>query len=355
MSDWVCGNLDFEYELAEPNRYQRPPAVARTVREWSQLLRLLPGMEKAEELDLSQPPPRADRVEVWGVTPSVQRVLEALGQPTPFWETVRRVNDKRFSHALECELGVALPGSAVVTTPEELEQVVEQCPGDWVLKHPFGVSGRERLMGREGRLSDSVRGWARRQFGKGWSLLFEPWVEGREDFSSHYQIKPDGSVLYAGECELLSDRGGVYRGSRVTDLNSPEVKVVTDKVVASLVEQGYWGPVGIDGFRGHLRGRPITRPLVEINARYSFGRIALELHQRLPAGWCLSWLHPKVPQAEALEPLPSDPAGGRYRLPEEVNGSGALRTILLVSPTLERLEELEASYQVPGDSGDCGS
>ena len=42
----------------------------------------------------------------------------------------------------------------LVSTFEQLQQAVRDCPHDWVLKHPFGFSGRERGLGKRARISD---------------------------------------------------------------------------------------------------------------------------------------------------------------------------------------------------------
>src|SRR5437870_968987 len=53
----------------------------------------------------------------WGWTPSAVEAGERVGaiiNPVPF-EIVRRVNSKLWSHALEVELGVTLPGAGVAS------------------------------------------------------------------------------------------------------------------------------------------------------------------------------------------------------------------------------------------------
>jgi hypothetical protein len=101
-----------------------------------------------------------------------------------------------------------------VSTFEQLQQAVRDCPHDWVLKHPFGFSGRERRLGKRARISDSAAGWARRKLSRGWTLLFEPWVEERRDASYHFDILPEGRVAPTAP---QSPTAGCFMGSRVYD------------------------------------------------------------------------------------------------------------------------------------------
>jgi hypothetical protein len=71
------------------------------------------------------------------------------------------------------------------------------------------------------------------------------------------------------------------------------------RAVAALTGQrlagtGYTGPFGIDAFahRSNLPpGEIVFRPLVEVNARFTMGRIALELERCMPHGKTGLWRH----------------------------------------------------------------
>lgn len=328
----ALANLDFEYELAGRT------FPAWVVQRWRHVLRLLPQARSAICLE----PGAAERVPglllPWGVT---ERVLKlADGQEFPDPEVVRQVNDKRFSHQLEKRFGVELPFARLVSSLEELEQAVQECPFDWVLKHPMGVSARERAVGKRGRLSDSGRGWARKQF-PDWTLVFEPWVDPRQDFSLHFEIDRAGNVEYIGYCLLTADPGGVYRGNTVLPERGVPGRALAcgRQVAGELASLGYWGPVGIDAFEGMLGDQPVLRPLVEINARYSFGRLTLALRDWLPQGWCLSWSHPKL-AAPAYPPLPHRPSPGIYGVPVEADPQGTSGTFVCVASTAEEMSRI---------------
>ena len=327
-------------------------------------MRLLPEAREADFLEPGTLPRAEDMTGVerfipWGVTPRVAefaRGLGALKTPFPSVELVREINDKRFSHELEKEFQLALPYSEVVSSNSQLLDTVGDCPFDWVLKHPLGFSARERMVGRRGQLSESARGWARRKFRQGWTLLFEPWVEQRQDYSVHFQIEPTGRTRLLGWCELVGDPGGVYRGNRVVLPHRLEEAALEDaqRVAQRLAERGYHGPVGIDAFRGRLGDQAVTRPLVEINARYSFGRLALSLADWLPSGWSYLWWHPSRAEARGFDfsnwsPLPKKespkPTAGIYGLPLVADPRGVSQTVVVIAPTEDELKALEASLR----------
>jgi len=309
----VWSNLDFEYELAGGPAFRPSPQLKKLCGRWEAILRLLPGCEEA-----TIGPEAGAEIVPWGVSPSI---VQATGeQRFPEIETVRELNDKRFSHRLEEELGCALPGAHIVGSLSELERATRRSEGDWVLKHPLGVGGRERVTGKGGQANPQARSWAASRFAEGWSLVFEPWAYRRTESSFHFEIEESGTA-FLGQCGLVSDESGAFRGNtvkRVSELDT-ELLDTVQLAMARVWETGYRGPVSVDSFRGFLGETPVLRPLMEINARYSFGRMALELFRRIPEGWSLFWWHPKARELRAVEEqareFPEHWAPGVYRLP----------------------------------------
>jgi len=305
-----------------------PPFVESFSRRWIHILRLLPGCRDAEVLERQQ---TASGLRVWGVTPHTYKRAQQLGLEEQFPRpgVVREVNSKVYSHQLEGRWG--LPESCLITSPDQLAPL----QSDWILKHPFGVSGRERVLGKGGEITDSARGWASKRLHEGWTLILEPWVETEEEFSHHYEVLKSGEVRFVGWCTLLSDAGGHFRGnaSRPKESMDSDALAVGQEVCRNLWESGYWGPVGIDGFTGHIHHKPIRRPLSEINARYSFGRLFLELTRLLPPSFSAIWHHPgaKTP-SPALKKWPGPKwETGCFRLPEYADSGARSGTYVQIS------------------------
>ncbi len=356
MKHVIVSNLDFEDEFSSPSPYIPGRSLLLLNQKWSSILRLIPDLNDAVRLqdwkpskeELSEP----FTLVPWGHTPSVLERASTMGLVVegPSTKVVLAVNEKTYSHEWEHRLGIALPYSRVIRTLEGLRTSVLTCPFGWVLKHPMGVSGRGRLVGKAHELPDVSKDWAREQFRKGWELVFEPWVEDKMDFSLHYDIKQDGSFARVGATELVTDCSGSFRGNRVTPEFQPPEQAweVADKVVAGVAALGYFGPVGLDGLSGRLGKQQILRPLVEINARFTFGRMALELSHWVPKGWSWHWWHPPVsvlgqlPDMEKLPPTsPKVAESGFYRLPEHADPGAQSKTLVRLAESSTTLAALE--------------
>lgn len=353
----ALANLDFEYELSEGENYRPKEPVLRMTRRWRSVLRLLPEARDAMILDPDQTA-SGERLVSWGVTPQTLKLARTLGikDDFPSLKAVSVANDKQTSHEIERTLGVALPFSRVVKTVGEVEEAIRECPHDWVLKHPFGVSARERLVGRAGVVIPATLNWARSRLDLG--LLFEPWVEQARSYSMHFQVNRSGKPFFLGWCELLTDAGGVYRGNRVlsgTELDPTDFQTGLN-VCQHLAARGYWGLVGIDCLRGFLGETAIWRPLVEINARCSFGRLTLALAEWMPMDWSYTWWHPRKEDAPTISSLPalgSMPVGsmsaGAYALPLCADPESASGTVVLTAPTQSELQRLEPEVRLQPD------
>lgn len=251
---------------------------------------------RAEQTQSSEPPRQGARVFTpWGWTASAAAAgisAGAIVRPIPF-ETVARVNSKLWSHALEVELGLALKGSAMVRTYEELEEAVARaCPladDKWVIKSPFGFAARERVLGR-GPLIELPQGrWAKRRLSEGLSLIFQPWLEVRREYGVVMFIREDGGCEIQGISDLQTNGAGTGKGyilgrrpapERVKDLES-----IALIVCERLFKEGYFGPAGVDALE-HSEG---LHPLLEINARYTMGFVALAVERSLRPSEPIFW------------------------------------------------------------------
>src|SRR5262249_51794728 len=116
------------------------------------------------------------------------------------------------------------------------------------------------------------------------ALVFEPWLDRVLDFGVCARLGPDG-IAMAPPHQLLCDARGGFVG---IDLAPPgltaaerdragELDVAAGRALAAV---GYAGPFAIDGFV-YWDGERRLRPLVEINARHTFGHVARGLAARL--------------------------------------------------------------------------
>jgi hypothetical protein len=231
----------------------------------------------------------------WGWTPSAVLAGEQAGavvNPIPF-HIVKRVNSKLWSHALEVELGWAVAGATTASNLDELSEAVSfACPlaGDkWVIKSPFGFAARDRVLGRGASLEGAQAKWCERRLERGEQLIFQPWLEVVREYGVVLEILPDGAHHIHGISDLQTNGAGTGKGY-ILGRRPPAHRVLELERVAAIVserlfKEGYFGPVGIDALE-HSRG---LHPLLEINARYTMGFVAVAVESSLKPSSPIFW------------------------------------------------------------------
>jgi hypothetical protein len=206
---------------------------------------------------------------------------------------VARVNSKLWSHALEVEMGWRLPGARVAHTPEELsEAAAHACPGaedKWVVKSPYGFAARERVLGRGPRVEGAQGAWAFKRLARGEPLIFQPWLEVVREYGVVVEVAEDGAHRLLGVSDLRTNGAGTGVGYMLARPPEPrrmrELEAAAAVVCERLRREGYGGPAGFDALE-HAGG---LHPLLEVNARYTMGFVALaverELRPAVPTFW----------------------------------------------------------------------
>ena len=206
----------------------------------------------------------------------------------------------------EAEMGVE------VRSLSEAEQVVARIRGAGhhriVVKEGFGLAGQSSVRLWEPKILDTQRRWMESALELGQTLVVEPWLERVVDFSVQLECGPGGLKL-RGYTGLLNDAKGQFhsnwaaphyehrpptevgaaldaRGDAVARVHGIYRELIVQLSIEFLAA-GFVGPVGIDAFvyRGS-DGRCRLKPIVEINPRYTMGRLTLELMAHtVPGSW----------------------------------------------------------------------
>lgn len=209
--------------------------------------------------------PRADRIGVdW---------IDALWRtPPPDVEVARRVNDRRFDLEVAETLGVALPGAVTAVGWEKTERAVLELAGTpWIVKAAHSAAGRHRVRGES--LDDPATRRAIAALVARGPVRVEPWLAGTRDLSVAARVDADGTTHLIGDQLPETDAGGRFRGDRI---GAPvaEMRTVARGVGEALSRAGYRGPFGTDGLEYRpADGKRRIHPLVEINARLTFGHV----------------------------------------------------------------------------------
>jgi uncharacterized ferritin-like protein (DUF455 family) len=175
-----------------------------------------------------------------------------------------------------------------------------------VVKEAIGLAGHNALRLWEPQVLEAQRRWLARAVEQGREVVIEPWLERELDFSVQLEMGAGGLKL-CGYTGLINDRKGQFQANwaaanfdrripvQVTKLfrEPPDLPArlklfyadVFQVLEHELRRAGYLGPVGIDALvyrtvTGALR----LKPIVEINPRYTMGRLTIELMKQAAPG-----------------------------------------------------------------------
>src|SRR5207249_241453 len=116
---------------------------------------------------------------------------------------------------------------------------------------------------------------------------FEPWVEVEREVGLQIEVGRGGAVSFLGATESIVTAGGQWVGSRIGGDPPPErLREAALEVGRRLAREGYFGPAGIDAF---VMNGGALRPIVEVNARFTMGMVALRFAPLLAPGEVGSW------------------------------------------------------------------
>lgn len=159
--------------------------------------------------------------------------------------------------------------------------------GGTVFKALYGSSGRGVRIFRRNELSDNIRQWTGFVIKSQGGVECEPLYNRLRDFSVHFDIV-DHKPVFRGFSRFTTSENGLYRCSKVKNFSEIEFfpKAIADDLVNTLggclVESifcsSYCGPLGVDCMiYSDSDGGLKINPCVEINCRYTMGRLALDL------------------------------------------------------------------------------
>jgi uncharacterized ferritin-like protein (DUF455 family) len=178
--------------------------------------------------------------------------------------------------------------------------------GAIVLKAPYASAGggnRRLLPGED--WEQAIKSWASRILRSQGSLIVEPWLDRVRDFSIQYEMTAEGLRKVAA-IHLRNDSRGQFKACQcgpkfcqplprehaqflnAGGANSP--LSVFDEALREILERNlralsYLGPIGVDAcIYRHEDGVLKLKPVVEINPRYTMGRLTWELMRRVAPG-----------------------------------------------------------------------
>jgi uncharacterized ferritin-like protein (DUF455 family) len=219
---------------------------------------------------------------------------------------VRAVHDKAFSWRVACRASLAPPllrAMIAVLEPAELRAPdavraigarVARWPAwaqrSFILKPRIGTSARGRASG--GSTGDTR--WQRalpRLADRGGAVL-EPWLARSWDASAQLFVHAGGEVELLGTLAQdvtpagapIGHRGAIDASGAISSglACDAELRDAALHLARAASAAGYRGPCGVDsfGFRDPQSGSEIVRAVVELNARFTLGTVAIGLVAR---------------------------------------------------------------------------
>ncbi len=197
----------------------------------------------------------------------------------------------------ESEIGIAVTSFAEAITA--IQNIRARGHHNIVVKESFGVAGSNALRLFEPELLPNQIRWLENAFARGHELVVEPWLERLLDFSVQLEMGERGLKL-CGYTGLINDARGQFQANfaephhhkripaQVISLFT-EPKDISQRLLdfygeffsaleAELRTVDFSGPLGIDAFVYRAAdGAVKIKPVVEINPRYTMGRVLVEL------------------------------------------------------------------------------
>lgn len=190
-----------------------------------------------------------------------------------------------------------------------------------VAKEALGLAGRNAIRLWEPEVTAAQRQWLASAVQNGGQLVIEPWLERELDFSVQLEMGPRDLKL-CGYTGLINDAKGQFRANWAAanyDRRVPanvaalfrEPPGIAGRLqrlygdIFSLLEKelravDFVGPIGIDSFVYRTaEGNCRLKPIVEINPRYTMGRLTVELMSQTCPGSCGMFQIVSRAQAEA--------------------------------------------------------
>ncbi len=257
-------NTNFEWELEKDLNVDLEHSFSKIHKKFLSLGNLF---AKSGDTVFPEKPLAGQIINSWAPSRLIQEYAKKhnLLYSIPPWETIKKIASKEFAHTLS-----PLPNSRILHTLEELNEWLKKVPEPYVFKSFYGFSGT----GHKFRSTNLT-----------FPVLAEPWVTRSFDFSSQWEIK-NGQMNYLGATILRSNERGAYKETLAArnevQLFGSNYHYLQEQIafIKSHTHSfsPFFGNLGIDAFVYNNT----LQPICEVNARKTFGYLALHLLTKHP-------------------------------------------------------------------------
>jgi uncharacterized ferritin-like protein (DUF455 family) len=212
----------------------------------------------------------------------------------------KSVSSKLREHVWLCgetEVGVAV--NSVEETLDAISKIRARGHHKIVVKEAFGIAGSNAMRLFEPDILPTQLRWLENKFAHKRELVVEPWLERALDFSAQLEMTTHGLKLcgYTGlHCDargqFVANFAESHHHKRIPakivslfaepkDISNRLLEFYAEVFAALEIELrkiDFTGPIGIDAFVYRAENGAVKlKPIVEINPRYTMGRVLVEL------------------------------------------------------------------------------
>jgi len=204
----------------------------------------------------------------------------------------------------ENDVGVAV--NSLAEALEVIAHIRHRGHNKIVVKESLGLAGSNAMRLFEPEILEAHRRWITNAVANGGQLVVEPWLERVLDFSVQLEMADEGLKL-CGYTGLINDARGQFQANVALPGHQKKIPAnlialfteppdiaqrlhalfadIFDLLEAELRRVNFSGPLGIDAFAYRdAAGKIRLKPIVEINPRYTMGRVTVELMKHVVPG-----------------------------------------------------------------------
>lgn len=236
---------------------------------------------------------KLNEVRPWAWAPDAARLFRGLRSDAVMAELFSK------TLALELREKLGLSFGRVIRSVEELPR-----EGGVVMKAPWGTSGQKNRRWRAGEpLPPACRTWAERTIEAQGALVVEPRVERVCDFAVQYEMTAEG-LRKVAMTHLENDARGQFVAASfgwkfgvglsaevarflMEERDGRTRLAIFDEEIPGVLEprlRGFRGALGVDALVYREGGELALMPLLEINPRFTMGRLAFALSRAVSPG-----------------------------------------------------------------------
>ncbi|HEX3856823.1 MAG TPA: DUF455 family protein [Verrucomicrobiae bacterium] len=231
----------------------------------------------------------------------LRKILGRAGSPLP---AERRARSDAPYLCTEHEVGVAV--NSLDEALAAISTIRQRGHHKIVIKESLGLAGSNAMRLFEPEILETHRRWIANALGNKRQLVVESWLERVLDFSVQLEMSADGLKI-CGYTGLISDARGQFQAN--VALPGHQKKIPANLIAlfpgppdiaqrlhalyadiftlleAELRRADFLGPLGVDAFAySDANGKIRLKPIVEINPRYTMGRVTVELMKHVAPG-----------------------------------------------------------------------